>query len=81
ESGYPRFIAELGEHVGHPTLEELTRQFLHEQLGLSEDLDLPHITSKINVYHSAIAVFFAPSDRDRAGIRGMQQERIRCTPS
>ncbi|KAJ3793943.1 hypothetical protein GGU11DRAFT_847438 [Lentinula aff. detonsa] len=79
ESGYPRFIAELGEHVGHPTLEELTRQFLHEQLGLSEDSDLPHITSKINVYHSAIAVFFAPSDR--AGIRGMQQERIRCTPS
>ncbi|KAE9403476.1 hypothetical protein BT96DRAFT_1016915 [Gymnopus androsaceus JB14] len=79
ESGYPRFIAELGERVGHPGLEELTRQFLHEQLNLSEDSDLPHITSKINVYHSAIAIFFAPSDR--AGIRGMQQERIRCTPS
>ncbi|KAE9404082.1 hypothetical protein BT96DRAFT_989584 [Gymnopus androsaceus JB14] len=41
--GYPHFIAELGKHIGHPALEDLTRQFLHEQLNLSEDSDLPHI--------------------------------------
>ncbi|KAJ3791804.1 hypothetical protein GGU11DRAFT_823819 [Lentinula aff. detonsa] len=82
ERHYPRFIAELTEYVKQPQLELLTRQFLCNQLDLPADTpeaNLPHITSKINVYHSAIAVFYAPSDI--SGIRGMKQERIRSTPS
>ncbi|KAE9387543.1 hypothetical protein BT96DRAFT_981388 [Gymnopus androsaceus JB14] len=79
KSGYPRFIAELGKHIGHPALEDLTVSFFMSNSTFPRILIFLNITSKIHVYHSAIAVFFAPSDH--AGIRGMQQERIRCTPS
>ncbi|KAF5387453.1 hypothetical protein D9757_007829 [Collybiopsis confluens] len=43
------------------------------------DTELPLIPSKINVYHSAVAGFYAPSDQ--SGTRGMKKERIRSTPS
>ncbi|KAJ3858507.1 hypothetical protein EV359DRAFT_75846 [Lentinula novae-zelandiae] len=89
ETQYPRYMAELAIYIQQPALEYLTRQLLHDQLELADDSsasstsnsepDLPEITSKINVYHSAVAVFFAPSDD--SGIRGMKQECIRCTPS
>ncbi|KAJ4497758.1 hypothetical protein C8R41DRAFT_894448 [Lentinula lateritia] len=89
ETQYPRYMAELAIYIQQPALEYLTRQLLHDQLELADDSsasstsnsesDLPEITSKINIYHSAVAVFFAPSDD--SGIRGMKQERIRCTPS
>ncbi|KAJ3914515.1 hypothetical protein F5877DRAFT_92682 [Lentinula edodes] len=89
ETQYPRYMAELAIYIQQPALEYLTRQLLHDQLELADDSsasstsnsesDLPEITLKINVYHSAVAVFFAPSDD--SGIRGMKQERIRCTPS
>ncbi|KAF9061853.1 hypothetical protein BDP27DRAFT_1484790 [Rhodocollybia butyracea] len=83
DDGYPRFIQALGIYIGQPTLEHLTRQFLHNELHKgsepADNLDLPYIQSKINVYHSAVAVFYAPSDN--SGIHGMKRERIRCTPS
>ncbi|KAJ3998883.1 hypothetical protein F5050DRAFT_1566185 [Lentinula boryana] len=82
ESGYPRDIAMLGAHIKQPDLEILACHFLCDQLGLpanTPEPNLPYITSKINVYHSAIAIFFAPSDH--SGARGMKQERIRSTPS
>ncbi|KAL1718598.1 hypothetical protein EV715DRAFT_200969 [Schizophyllum commune] len=41
--------------------------------------DLPYITTKIDVFHSAVARFYAPSDLCGAG--GMRRERIRSTPS
>lgn len=69
---------------------QLTQKFLHDALhNLNSDsesdsesvadIDLPHIRSKINVYHSAVAVFYAPSDN--SGIHRMKRERIRCSPS
>ncbi|KAJ3760657.1 hypothetical protein EV360DRAFT_39300 [Lentinula raphanica] len=82
ERHYPRFIAELAEYIKQPQLELLARQFLRDQLNLpadTPDANLPFVTSKINVYHSAVAVFYAPSDI--SGIRGMKRERIRSTPS
>ena len=47
-----------------------------------EQLDLyisDHFQNKINVFHSAMAVFFAPSDP--SGIGGMRREHIRSSPS
>ncbi len=41
--------------------------------------DCPEITSKIYVYHSAMASFYAPSNI--SGIRGMRREHIHSTPS
>ncbi|KAJ3980770.1 hypothetical protein F5890DRAFT_1418942 [Lentinula detonsa] len=82
EPVYPRHLPELSVYICQPHLEILTRQFLQDQLDLpitDSDSNLPLITSKINVYHSAIAVFYAPSDN--SGIRGMKRERIRSTPS
>ncbi|THU79749.1 hypothetical protein K435DRAFT_875113 [Dendrothele bispora CBS 962.96] len=85
--GFPRNLHSLGELISVPTLETMTRQFLHEQLSGDLELlpnrshsnDLPFVESKINVFASAVAEFHAP--RDVAGIRGMSRERIRCTES
>jgi hypothetical protein len=41
--------------------------------------DVPPIYSTISVFHSAVAVFHAPSDP--SGTHGMRRERIRSTPS
>ncbi|KAJ3748188.1 hypothetical protein EV360DRAFT_57070 [Lentinula raphanica] len=85
-SGYPRFIAELAAHIKQPSFETLTQEFLLEQLTNSDDnapnnpdIPLPEIVSRINVYHSATALFFAPSDQ--SGVQGMKRERIRCNDS
>ncbi|KAG9217551.1 hypothetical protein CCMSSC00406_0008478 [Pleurotus cornucopiae] len=83
---YPRRIDLLAEHINVPELHELTRRFLYDYLYpdvhySSNDIalnDCPDIHSKVAVYHSAIATFFAPSDM--SGIRGMRCERIRSTP-
>lgn len=90
ERGYPRLLGPLGAHIGHHSLELLTRKFLHQSLRDSNtdsvdsdssvrENDLPHISSKVSIYHSAVAVFYAPSDN--CGIHGMKRERIRCSPS
>ncbi|KAI0314791.1 hypothetical protein OF83DRAFT_1165069 [Amylostereum chailletii] len=64
----------------------LARQFLYEQLHpdgprastLAAD-ELPEITSRIKVFHSATATFYAPSDV--SGLQGMRREIIRCSPN
>ncbi|EDR02201.1 uncharacterized protein LACBIDRAFT_309800 [Laccaria bicolor S238N-H82] len=84
---YPRRLAELANHIGCPPLVELTRCFLYDQLHTddgtsSADIPIqqcPYPTSKVSVFHSAVATFYAPSDE--SGIRGMRTERIRSTPS
>ncbi|KAF8816181.1 hypothetical protein BYT27DRAFT_7077700 [Phlegmacium glaucopus] len=81
---YPRDLAGLAFHLNQPHLPELTHRFLFEQLNpntSAEDVlidDYPSINSKISVYHSAVASFFAPSDE--CGLRGMRRERIRACP-
>ncbi|KAF9062541.1 hypothetical protein BDP27DRAFT_1385119 [Rhodocollybia butyracea] len=83
-SNVPRYLEDLAEHLDEPDLPDLTRRFLYEQLlGTPADgIDIdqcPGITSKVNIYHSAVATFFAPSDN--SGLQGMHWERIRSTPS
>jgi hypothetical protein len=79
----PRDLDELSDHLNEPSLALLTRRFLFERLYPNEDssltTDYPLIHSKISVFHSASATFYAPSDD--SGIRGMRRERIRSTPS
>ncbi|KAF8876420.1 hypothetical protein BD779DRAFT_1613320 [Infundibulicybe gibba] len=81
---YPRTLDALANHINQPHLPELTRRFLFGQLNpdlISNDIELddcPVITSKISVFHSAVASFFAPSDE--CGIHGMHRERIRSCP-
>ncbi|KAF8990356.1 hypothetical protein BDZ89DRAFT_1097602 [Hymenopellis radicata] len=73
--------------IRQPSLPELTRRFLYDQLRSdtalpSDEVDIsqcPPITSRVYVFHSAVASFYAPSDI--AGTRGMKHERIRSTPS
>ncbi len=74
----------MADHCQHPNLVELTRRFLHDQIypdgppaNKMELDDCPEIHTKISVFSSATATFFAPSDE--SGIRGMRRERIRST--
>ncbi len=69
-----------------PELIELTRRFLHDQIHpdgpSTNDIMLeecPEIHTKISVFSSATATFYAPSDE--SGIRGMWRERIRSMHS
>ncbi|KAF4578381.1 hypothetical protein EYR36_000188 [Pleurotus pulmonarius] len=83
---YPRDITLLGQYTNLPELHDLTRQFLYDHLYpnahyCANDIpvaDCPEIYSKVSVFHSAVATFFAPSDL--SGIHGMRRERIRSTP-
>ena len=86
ERKVPRDLAGLAEHIKMPELIELTRRFLHDQIHpdgpSANDIMLeecPEIHTKISVFSSATATFYAPSDE--SGIRGMQRERIRSTHS
>ena len=56
----------------------MTRACIADQLEVTKDELLP-ISSKISVFHSAVATFLAPSDP--CGLHGMRRERIRSTPS
>lgn len=56
----------------------MTQECIANQLGVATDELLP-IHSKISVFNSAVATFFAPSDP--SGSHGMRRERIRSTPS
>jgi hypothetical protein len=80
-------VAELAAETGHPHLSELLRRFLFDQLYPDPKLsaadvplvELPRLQSRLSVYHSASAVFHAPSEL--SGIGGMHREVIRSTPS
>ncbi|KAF8152242.1 hypothetical protein B0H34DRAFT_110690 [Crassisporium funariophilum] len=84
---YPRNLKDLATAIDQPRLPELICRFLFDQLNNDETVSsntvpldaCPLVTSEINVYHSATATFYAPSDN--SGIRGMRRERIRSTPS
>ncbi|KAK7438744.1 hypothetical protein VKT23_017874 [Stygiomarasmius scandens] len=85
DCAFPHYLAEIAEQINFPNLGYLIRRFLYEQLQDNtapcdiDPEDLPSISSKIDVFNSAIAEFYAPSDV--AGIRGMRCERIWCTNS
>ena len=85
--GYPHDAHGLAQHINQPKFPELLRRFLWQQLNPDspsspEEIPIdecPHFGFKINVYHSAVARFYAPSDL--CGTGGMHRERIRSTPS
>jgi len=80
-------MEELSAYIEQPRFPELLQRFLYDQLNpgaaiSSDDIPLdqcPVFNSRISVYHSAVARFFAPSDLCGAG--GMYQERIRSNPN
>ncbi len=85
ERGYPRTIQDLGLRINVHNLPTLVSRFLFQQMypdvPLPEDDIFPPLPepTRVKVYHSAIATFYAPSDP--SGIRGMHREYIRATPS
>lgn len=80
----PKDIRGIAAHLGVPKLSELLQRFIHEQLHPDSDSatvpisDLPFISSesRVYLYPSATATFFAPSDH--SGVQGMRRERIRA---
>jgi len=84
--GYPlTSFWELGQHIQQANLEELVRIFLFYQqnptsAGTPPITSCPTIESveDISVFHSARAIFCAPSNP--SGIGGLYRETIRCTP-
>jgi hypothetical protein len=77
---YPGALQELAAKINEADLPTLTKAFLSEQLGIDGMPAgfLPY-TIDVKVFHSAIAIFFAPSDP--SGVCSMWRERIWATPS
>ncbi|KAH9924419.1 uncharacterized protein B0H18DRAFT_878025 [Fomitopsis serialis] len=85
-----RSFAELGVSIGHPELPTLVARFLFWQRH-PDHLDEPSdstleryvqrltVGTRVSVFNSAVATFFAPTDA--AGESGMRRERIRATRS
>ncbi|KAH9849164.1 hypothetical protein C2E23DRAFT_737876 [Lenzites betulinus] len=82
--GFPKTTEGVADIVNTPNLPELIRRFLYVQVnndidfqaGGEVDLNLcPPAPTRLAVYPSALAVFYAPSDN--SGVRGMKKERIR----
>jgi len=90
---YPRSLHGLGQRIGHPNLADLVRKYLAERAdpdgetnGVDDDISPtrpPQITvshaDHIKVFHSARAIFCAPSNPSTT--TGMFLETIRATPS
>jgi hypothetical protein len=74
------------EHLDQPHFPNLLRCFLYNQThtdaNIADDVPIDNylsIHSRIYVYHSAVAQFYAPNDL--CGTGGMCYERIRSNPS
>ena len=85
ESSYPRDLVVLAVSIKQPTFPLALRQFLYMHENPDHELeppstieDCPQFHGEIKVYHSATAIFYAPSDLCGAG--GMRRELIRSTP-
>ena len=87
---YPHSFHGLGLRTGHPNLPDLVRKYLLGQAYPDLDPDantpptqLPYINvsyaNHIKVFHSARAIFCAPSNPSTT--TGMYHETIRATPS
>ncbi|KAJ6599646.1 hypothetical protein B0H10DRAFT_2322680 [Mycena sp. CBHHK59/15] len=86
---YPRNPDSLAQYLNLPHLVPLIRRFLYAQDNPDRDFniplanipldDCPDAVSRIKVFPSAVAKFYAPSDQ--SGIAGMLRERIRAVRS
>lgn len=87
EPEYPTDLTSLAEFLKVANLPFLVHQFLIDQLHrngrpeaqLPFDADTLNNHTRFNVFHSARAVFHAPSDA--SGTHGMYRQIIRSTPS
>ena len=86
----PLMVEGLSVHLNIPHLPNLVRRFLHENLvPVDSDIDLDDVplsdcpvltnTTKIRVFPSAVAIYYAPSDL--SGTRGMFRERLQPVDS
>jgi hypothetical protein len=85
ERQYPHSPEGLAEHLNQPRFPNLLRCFLYDQTHPDVDIaanvpidDCPSIHTRVYVYHSATARFYAPSDL--CGTGGMYRECIRSNP-
>lgn len=83
ERKYPNRLHKLAIYIKEPEFPLALKKFLygrrHPNREVPDDIDVRiNFTGKIQVFHSAIARFYAPSDLCGAG--GMYRQRIRCNP-
>ncbi|KAI9442800.1 hypothetical protein F5148DRAFT_963657, partial [Russula earlei] len=81
ERNYPTTLDVLAIFIKQPSFLMALRQFVYMQRHLNYDdfpSEFPEFSSRISVFHSAVASFYAPSDLCGAG--GMYHERIRANP-
>ncbi|KAI0289302.1 hypothetical protein BC826DRAFT_1092819 [Russula brevipes] len=81
ERSYPNTLDALAAFIKQPGFPTALRQFVYARRHPAyEDfpLCLPEFSSRITIFHSAVASFYAPSDLCGAG--GMYHERIRANP-
>ena len=85
---YPRSLTALGLKINQLDLLNLTHRFLFYQLNPTSTIEPDHLTLaacpmiwdlKVSVFHSATAIFRAPSNPSGPG--GMYHEVIHSTPS
>ena len=78
---FPWDLDALGVSINYPNICELTEKFMFQHLTPDDndtsepgpsDCDYTTITSKIAVFWSAVATFYAPSNK--SGIHGMDCE-------
>ncbi|KAF9470984.1 hypothetical protein BDN70DRAFT_909445 [Pholiota conissans] len=84
ERSYPKRVDKLAQHINEPQFPMALKTFLyarrHPNHPIPNDIDTcVGFSGKIQVFHSAIARFYAPSDL--CGASGMYHERIQSTPS
>ncbi|KAF9488379.1 hypothetical protein BDN71DRAFT_1485108 [Pleurotus eryngii] len=76
---YPRTLQELASHINQPGFPMVLWRFVYTQCHSNYEnfpLILPEFTFHILVFHSAIALFYAPSNLCGSG--GMHREQIRA---
>jgi hypothetical protein len=79
---YPKSLSSLAKYIKQPGFPIALRRFVFAQRHPTFDSFppvLPEFSSKLSVFQSAIASFYAPSNL--CGTGGMYQERIRANPS
>ncbi|TFK91072.1 hypothetical protein K466DRAFT_542342 [Polyporus arcularius HHB13444] len=88
ENAYARRLEQLVAELEQPDLATHLRRYLYDHLypELEPAVDVPldvcpdiSLRTRLSLYRSARAVFYAPSEA--AGVGGMHQEYIRCVPS
>jgi len=87
---YPHSLHGLGQKIGHPNLPDLVRKYLLEHADAGGDagagpdptrrplINVSHV-DRLKVFHSARAIYCAPSNPSTT--MGMYHETIRATPT